>query len=48
MRDEGEIFDITDTDIDITSFRSDIVANVIAAHKGRVSTATASIFRYNS
>ena len=45
MRDEGEIFNITDTDSDITSFRSYIVANVMAAHKGRRNLTTTSFNR---
>ena len=45
MRDEGEIFDITDTESDITSFRSYIVANVMAAHKGRRNLTTTSFNR---
>ena len=45
IRDEGEIFDITDTDSDITSFRSYIVANVMAAHKGRRNLTTTSFNR---
>ena len=45
MRDEGEIFDITDTDSYITSFRSYIVANVMAAHKGRRNLTTTSFNR---
>ena len=45
MRDDGEIFDITDTDSDITSFRSYIVANVMAAHNGRRNLTTTSFNR---
>ena len=45
MRDDGEIFDITDTDSDIISFRSYIVANVMAAHKDRRNLTTTSFNR---
>ena len=45
MRDEGEIFNITDTDTDITSFRSYIVSNIMAAHKGRRNLTTTSFNR---
>ena len=45
MRDDGGIFDITDTDSDITSFRSYIVANVMAAHNGRRNLTTTSFNR---
>ena len=45
MRDDGEIFDITDTESDITSFRSYIVANVMAAHKDRRNLTTTSFNR---
>ena len=45
MRDDGEIFDITNTDSDIISFRSYIVANVMAAHKSRCNLTTTSFNR---
>ena len=40
MRDDGVIFDITDADSDITSFRSYIVANVMVAHKDKYNLTT--------
>lgn len=45
MRDDGDIFDITDADSKITSFRSYIVANVMEAHKGRRNLTTTSFNR---
>ena len=45
VRDDGEIFDITDTDSDITSFRSYIVANIMAAHENRRNLTTTSFNR---
>lgn len=51
LRDDGEIFDITDADLQITSLRSYLVASMMCAHDGRTNLITTgfnrNIFRFD-
>ena len=51
LRDDGEIFDITDADLQITSLRGYLVASMMCAHDGRTNLITTgfnrNIFRFD-